>query len=52
MTFSLPRATTRPSGLALTGAFMGLGSRGYFQAIERLPVALAALMAIVVAAKA
>lgn len=30
--------------LAAAGAFMGIGSWGYFQAIERLPVALAALI--------
>lgn len=43
----LPRALRPGHGgwtLAMAGAFMGVGSWGYFQAIERLPVALAALI--------
>lgn len=43
----LPLALRRGAGglaLLAAGAFMGLGSWGYFQAIERLPVALAALI--------
>jgi drug/metabolite transporter (DMT)-like permease len=43
----LPQALRSGHGgrtLVMAGAFMGIGSWGYFQAIERLPVALAALI--------
>lgn len=43
----LPQALRPGNGgrvLTMAGAFMGIGSWGYFQAIERLPVALAALI--------